>query len=438
MPGSFESDYVIHPTSLDALLHPILAAVATDPVTPQAWVPTTITSVQVSSSTPNTAGTALRGICRPQFVHSGELNTRIVVGDGTDAPPCVVIDGLIMTGLGSAQNGPEPVGANKAARLYSHPVWKLDLDLVEPAELRRTADKKYGRDLDMAAFCRDGRHLVDDLCHHAVAKLEPKLTSASLPMHLRKYFDWMRQRSQGCEHVTAPGGSIVSPPGEAKLTNGISHGDDSTMQRLDAFCQRYPVDGKLLRTVYTSLEGIFCEESVPIAVLMADDGLGPLYRAAHGLAANMQIFRDWFDLRADKTPGMSVVEIGAGTASTTLPILQSLTSSSSKRFSSWTFTDISPGWFEKAKSELAAWDEEVNYKLLDIDKDPVEQGFEEGIYDVLLAVNVSLSNIFVSVIDVGRSCTPQKTFTRHSGTVGSYSSQGATWSSASIRIAATW
>lgn len=434
MPGCVESDYLIHPASLDALLHPILAAIATDSVVPQAWVPITINSLQVSSSIPNAAGTPLWGICRPEIVHSGELNTRIVVGDGTDAPPCVVIDGLVMTGLGATHNVLESLEHNNAMQLYSHPVWSLDPDLVEPRMLRRVADQKHGRGLDMATFCRDGGHLVDDLCRHAVARLEPKVACASLPVHLLKYIDWMRQRSHGCDHVTTPKDSITLLPHTTKLTECISRSADDIMHKLEAFRQRYPVDGKLIQTVYNSLESIFLEGAVPIAVLMADDGLGPLYREAHGLAVNMQIYRDWFDLRAKKTPGMNIIEIGAGTASTTLPILQSLSSGSSKRFSRWTFTDISPGWFEKAKSELAGWSEQVDYKVLDINKDPVEQGFEAGTYDVLLAVNVSLlphGSVLKPFLPTGtdpcRSCTQQKTLPRRCGTVDSFSNQEAAW-----------
>ena len=87
---------------------------------------------------------------------------------------------------------------------------------------------------------------------------------------------------------------------------------------------------------------------------------------------------------------MQVIEIGAGTASTPLPVLQQLGQDRGEalRFSQWTFTDISAGWFENARNILHHWKSRVEYKVLDIDNDPIEQGFDVESYDVVLAVNI--------------------------------------------------
>jgi SAM-dependent methyltransferase len=58
------------------------------------------------------------------------------------------------------------------------------------------------------------------------------------------------------------------------------------------------------------------------------------------------------------------------------------------RFASYTFTDVSPGFFEKTSEKLAAWQDMMIYKKLDIEIDPVEQDLDAGAYDLSVAFQV--------------------------------------------------
>jgi len=51
------------------------------------------------------------------------------------------------------------------------------------------------------------------------------------------------------------------------------------------------------------------------------------------------------------------------------------------------YTDISSGFFGTAQQRFAAY-QGLEYKVLDIGKDPAEQGFEVGTYDLIIASNV--------------------------------------------------
>ena len=59
------------------------------------------------------------------------------------------------------------------------------------------------------------------------------------------------------------------------------------------------------------------------------------------------------------------------------------------QFSSYVFTDISTGFFEKAEAKFQAWGSLITYKALNIEEDLKMQGFdeEEG-YDIVVAANV--------------------------------------------------
>ncbi|KAL4875877.1 ketoacyl-synt-domain-containing protein [Aspergillus karnatakaensis] len=83
-------------------------------------------------------------------------------------------------------------------------------------------------------------------------------------------------------------------------------------------------------------------------------------------------------------PRMKILEIGAGTASATRAVLGKI----GQYFHSYTFTDISAAFFEDAEVTFAEYSDRMIYKVLDIEKDPLEQGFEGGAYDLVIAANV--------------------------------------------------
>ncbi|TEA12870.1 Lovastatin nonaketide synthase mokA [Colletotrichum sidae] len=81
---------------------------------------------------------------------------------------------------------------------------------------------------------------------------------------------------------------------------------------------------------------------------------------------------------------MDILEIGGGTGSATKYILDI----PQLGFNSYTFTDISPAFFEKARQHFAAHEDRMAYRKLDITRSPREQGFEPHSYDMVVASSV--------------------------------------------------
>ena len=79
---------------------------------------------------------------------------------------------------------------------------------------------------------------------------------------------------------------------------------------------------------------------------------------------------------------LRVLEIGAGTGSATASVLPELAEGSFD----YTYTDISAGFFAEAESRFG--NDGIDYRPLDIEKDPIAQGFESHGYDLLIASNV--------------------------------------------------
>ncbi len=81
---------------------------------------------------------------------------------------------------------------------------------------------------------------------------------------------------------------------------------------------------------------------------------------------------------------LRVIEVGAGTGSATAAVLPELPA---ERFD-YMYTDISAGFFAEAEARFGGDEASIAYRALDIERDPVAQGFDAHSYDLLIASNV--------------------------------------------------
>ncbi|WP_413098177.1 SDR family NAD(P)-dependent oxidoreductase [Streptomyces sp. Inha503] len=80
---------------------------------------------------------------------------------------------------------------------------------------------------------------------------------------------------------------------------------------------------------------------------------------------------------------LRVLEVGAGTGATTAVLLPLLP----PERTTYVFSDVSPSFFARAQARFAAYDF-VEYRALDLDLDPGEQGTPQGAFDLVIATNV--------------------------------------------------
>ncbi len=89
---------------------------------------------------------------------------------------------------------------------------------------------------------------------------------------------------------------------------------------------------------------------------------------------------------------LRVLEVGAGTGSATASVLPELPPG---RFE-YVYTDISAGFFSEAESRFGGNENSIQYRVLDIEKDPIEQGYTPHGYDLLIASNVLHATRYLS------------------------------------------
>ena len=175
----------------------------------------------------------------------------------------------------------------------------------------------------------------------------------------RNWFEWMKTISD-------------QEPDAAHLEAGMA--DDS-------------VSAQVARRLGPRLSEILRGTTHSLSILNEDSMLSGLYLEGGNVRCIAQIAAYMGEL-GRLNPNMKIVEVGAGTGSATLPVLQALQAPNRVLASQYDFTDISPGFFPAARELLSDFGNVVQYKLLNAEKTAEENGFEPNSYDVLIASNV--------------------------------------------------
>lgn len=160
----------------------------------------------------------------------------------------------------------------------------------------------------------------------------------------------------------------------------------------DELMRRFPTcDAELTitRRCARELAAVLRGRSDPLALLFPGGSLADterLYQNSPPAKAYNGVIAEVFQTLAASWPAgrpLRVLEIGAGTGSTTFHVLPRLPSSGVE----YTFTDVSPLFLNRAREKFEHCSF-MRYKLLDIGRSPTEQGFALGGYDVIVGANV--------------------------------------------------
>lgn len=79
-----------------------------------------------------------------------------------------------------------------------------------------------------------------------------------------------------------------------------------------------------------------------------------------------------------------ILEVGAGVGSSTMESIKHMMEIGGSCFH-YTYTDLSPGFLQNGETLFKTTDIEANFAILDINEDPLEQGFIPHHYDIIIA-----------------------------------------------------
>ena len=187
-------------------------------------------------------------------------------------------------------------------------------------------------------------------------------------------------------------GLVVSEAGGVSGVRMGAGGVGSAGELLEAMRARYPFGGVelgLLGRCGAALCDVLRGRVEGLELLFGGEGGGAeslYHEAALARAVNRQVGEVVGGL-VGAVPGgrrVRVLEVGAGTGGTTGSVLGALPAGGVE----YTYTDISAGFFAGAERRFGGGGASLVYRVLDIERDPVGQGFEAHGYDVVVAANV--------------------------------------------------
>ena len=148
------------------------------------------------------------------------------------------------------------------------------------------------------------------------------------------------------------------------------------------------IEFALLRRCGGALAEVLRGRADPLDLLFgAEPGAAALYRESRVGRVVHRMVADAVAAAVGELPEgrrLRVLEVGAGTGATTAEVLGSLPEGRTD----YEFTDISPGFFASASKRFGDWDGAIRYRVLDIERDPGEQGFGRHRFDLVIAANV--------------------------------------------------
>ncbi|PMB67276.1 Compactin diketide synthase mokB [Beauveria bassiana] len=343
---------ILHPTVLDScLFHGLSAVLVLERGATSTFVPNFIEQMRIFNRAPDS---------NSELVSTSKLSQDtstydVVIQERCGNPSQAVI--LAAKGVHTTTL-PGDTGLNEVIGDICHSQdWVTYVDAWTPDHRNRICKSVVAP----ASSLEDNRGL-DALTRHFIQKAVKEVDPDRVPDGPRRhFFEWMKSHANTSLDNQSLRQASASP-GIWAFSEGI-------------------------KRLGPHLADILVEKTDPLALLTPDGLLGQLYTTERCERCMAQMV-EYCHALGQQTPGLRVLEVGAGTASATLPAIQALNGRGSTNAHSYTFTDLSPAFFEPAKERLGSFADAVKFDILDIERCPLEQGFQEAGYDLVIASNV--------------------------------------------------
>ncbi|KAJ3499844.1 hypothetical protein NLG97_g34 [Lecanicillium saksenae] len=410
MPNEYLSPHIIHPTTLDAIIHSsLLAPALNEQSLPRTRMPISVDLLWLSAKMENIHSPCrVASECSP-YDDGRKLNTSIVaVGDPTEkaSQPLMYAFGLNYVVLPGPQQANTSKGhtAEKHPKPAYHKTWRPSTGFLSQSQCQ----ERFGLPLQEAEADKVSNQVQKNelLCQLYIQQYLEKtsIERIKMPVAQREYSSQSAAKADTAERYTA------------WMRNAIKHKvpvviGEKKQKELEKCAQETP-EGRLLLSVGQVLPSILAGTSDALAIIFEGDLARDFYgRNPSSLRCYRQLC-NYIEALVDENPSLKMLEIGAGTGGTTTYILDMLSKRcidlGSDRYDRYDFTDISTFFFDRAKDDFAEHADWMHFLKLDIEADPVKQGFEAHSYDCIIAANVlhATKNIERTLANVRRLLKP--------------------------------
>lgn len=383
MPKGFEFDRLVHPATMDALLQMGIAALTEgnlDNLT-QPYVPTLIQQLTVSGdiSSPIGQDFQVAADCRRHGTREANANITALTGA---FKPAMQMQGVKLIAISSSGgNG----GELKIPKHCASAEWEPDVDLLVKKEIHDILDKaiEVPTEFDFARL-RNREFLAYYFIDRVLKEIKEDELKTMQPHH-QKFFRYMKHQRE----------LALANQHEQQTEDWSRLGDPRVIARAEQVTSELEnsgPEGLMFVRMGQALISVLRQEVQPLALMMKDNLLFDYYHHAPGSKGTYPKVERYLSMLSHKSPDLEYLEIGAGTGGCTRPALEGLSGYGNRRyprFKSYTYTDVSSGFFEQAAKKFSSCADMMEFSKLDIEQDPtIQPGFEERQFDVIIAANV--------------------------------------------------
>jgi acyl transferase domain-containing protein/NADPH:quinone reductase-like Zn-dependent oxidoreductase/NAD(P)-dependent dehydrogenase (short-subunit alcohol dehydrogenase family) len=379
MPKQFMHSHLIHPATMDSMIHLMIAAVMDytgRSTLDQIRLPTFIRDVWVSADLNSAPSHKFTGHACVSTSKSHKIEGQIRILDEESNTQYIRMDDIELTPL-------ENDLCQKAERkLCSAIEWKPDVHfLYSNASCGLTAlattDTKaqyWVKQLQLATML----YVTD-----ALAELKDA-DFMKLDLHMQRFVDWMKHYHQ----LLKSNEIIHLPYKEFQQVAQNPALKESIGKEIESHSAEGAITARMGRNIVLAVR----QEVDPLHLMFGqDDLMEQVYKEGLHLYNLPQHLQNHLSLLRHHHSDLNILEIGGGTGSFTAEVLAVLSPDPEKSkgsVASYTFTDISSGFFERAKQRFQPWADIMKFQSLNIERDPVDQGLQPGTYDLIVAGNV--------------------------------------------------
>ncbi|KAF4629252.1 hypothetical protein G7Y89_g8896 [Cudoniella acicularis] len=385
LPVEYFQPHVIHPTTFDGIFQLIFTALTNGGVEDlPTFIPTHVHKIWVSNSGLSSAKAGVTSAPLDAYVKSSLSGFRLAQSSlfvlDTNGKLCMTVDNLETTIVANISTPNEFSGESQRCYLID---WKPDIQMAQPAQMKSYCESNTDTTTETEEFYRDLTLLLFLFIHRAVDALSTQEPERS-PSHIIRYIEWMRKVLLDFQNGTLPDSNLEW----IDIARNYP-------ERLEQLCDRleHSRQGRLFIAIGRNLLKILHGEIDPLTLLFEGDLAKDYYQDIFDSILCISSLRTYVDALAHGNPGQRILEVGAGTGSMTTELLETLLhhgdgEAGAPRYATYDFTDISPSFFEKGKELFKSQASRMNFKVLNIEDDPILQGFDPSQYDLAIAHNV--------------------------------------------------
>ncbi|KAI6084919.1 hypothetical protein F4821DRAFT_164132 [Hypoxylon rubiginosum] len=266
-------------------------------------------------------------------------------------------------------------GDQAAKKLLYSIDWKPQLSLMEPQQLATAVDANtfVGDENTMLIHHQKLSYALDKVVAKTLKQLSGENRKKVIESQLR-HMEWLEHH---VKHL--PEDRKAEDVSEAEL--------EGLLQEIEEIHPPWKLHTTVVRRLTEILTGEVGSLEVIFDSTLADDFYADMFE--HVCDDRLLKF---LDLATHENPGLRILEVGAGTGGMTGRVIGALRQlekqSGGLKFAEYTYTDVSPSFFEKATARWEELKERMTFKTFDMKRSAESQGFELGSYDLVIAGSV--------------------------------------------------